>query len=165
MFNENYINKLISSKRKKTWLKLPPSQIDYNNPNNILSRIDNKILIKDHPHPLIYCYHKILKDEEKVNWICKKCNQDYHINIPTFLCTSCNYNFCQKCFLQYKVKDITLLSLDKKENICNQEHNLMLIQINNIYKECCNCGNGENEYCKCCSLCNYILCPNCMNNK
>lgn len=166
MFNENYIKKLISSRTKKSGLKLDQSQIDYNNYLNILCRIDHKIEIKDaHPHPLIYCFHFLWENEEKNYWNCKKCNQNYHVNIPAFLCTACHYNLCQKCFLRYKVKDITLLSLDKKENICDQNHELILIQINNIYKDCSNCGAMIEKYCKCCSLCNYFLCPNCVKNK
>ena len=166
MNNIDYIKKLVSSRSKKGGPKLPPSLIDYNNGMNILSKIDSRIEIKDHPHPLVYCCRKINENEKCMNWICKKCNKDYDISIPVFLCTSCSYYLCQKCFLKFKVNNVTLIDPDEKGNICYQNHNLMKIKIDKKYNFAChNCQNHDYQYCKYCSLCNYILCSNCMNNE
>ena len=123
MLNKNYIQKLASSRSKKAEPKRPPSQIKYNNGMNVLSKIDSRIEIKNHPHPLTYCCITINENKICKNWICKKCNKDYEIKIPVFLCNSCSYYLCQRCFLNYKVKDITLIYPDEKNSTFEQKYN------------------------------------------
>ena len=137
---------------------------DYNNGVNILSTINYRIELKEHNHPLIYCNKIIFNDEGNKFWICDKCKQNYKINIPTFLCTKCDYQLCQKCFISKKVNDINLVYPNGIENIC-QNHNLISIKITNNYNLFCyNCKNGIIDSCKYCSLCNFTLCPNCIGN-
>ena len=72
MLNKNYIQKLASSRSKKAEPKLPQSQIDYSkNRMIVLAKIDSRIEIKNHPHPLTYCRIKINENKICKNWICK----------------------------------------------------------------------------------------------
>ena len=137
---------------------------DYNNGVNILSTINYRIELKEHNHPLIYCNKIIFNDEGNKFWICDKCKQNYKINIPTFLCTKCDYHLCQKCFISKKLIDINLVFPNEIGNIC-QNHNLISIKITNNYNLFCyNCKNGIIDSCKYCSLCNFTLCNNCIGN-
>ena len=172
MLDKNYIQDLISARKHKTGPKPAPNQIDYNNGMNILSKIEDRIEIKYHKHPLIYGNHFIINPNEiKRNWFCEKCKQSYDITIPSFFCTFCiNYNFCQSCFLKLKVKEVKQIYNDNNNesvNECSHEKKPIKIKINKEV-QCNKCKkylNFEYDYCKYCSFCNYILCKNCLEIK
>lgn len=164
MENEEYIKTFIRKNQKG--IKPAPSHIDYTNSLNILSNIEFRILSPYHEHPLIYCWESTNDDSRF--WLCKKCNNNYNINVCFFYCTSCDYHLCQKCFLSHKVKDVQLLEYGELNEECIKTHKLMPIVIyNNPYLACDKCNTIDyinNSYCFFCSLCNYLLCADC-NNK
>ena len=163
----NYIQKVKKARSKRAGPKPDPTHVDYtiyndNSPvKNILSNIDYRIKIEHHQDPLIYCYHIPIQKGKNI-WQCIKCNNDYNINIPSFLCTKCPYNLCQKCFLGYKVKEISQFSYLECTKECT--HHQMMIQFTkNIGFPCYKCKNTQYDSCSYCSLCNYIVCKNCFS--
>ena len=68
--------------------------------------IDSSVLIKSiHAHPLIQCITK-KRPIFCWSWTCNKCDQRFEYSEPSFYCTFCDYDLCQKCFAEYKVNDI-----------------------------------------------------------
>lgn len=69
-----------------------------------LDNIDNKddeliekINVKSHQHPLIYCITS-RADKEKTIWYCKECKTKYDKNEWSFFCSVCKYDLCYNCY-------------------------------------------------------------------
>ena len=153
-----------------------------NNKMSLLSLLNSSILVQNHAHPLIYCY---TLDRAKFgkSWRCNKCGSNYLHDKPSFYCVFCDFDVCELCIFQLKLCDIILY--DYNYNLFNQtpnnqnqifnwqmsfnfhNHLLTLIKKTNYnYKWGCNgCNqiynNSESFYY--CNLCNFHLCPYCMN--
>ncbi len=152
-------------------------QISINNPSNLLSLINSPILIKDHNHPLMYCL-TIERGNHGQTWRCNKCGGVFLYSVPTFYCSFCDIDLCERCFCQYQISNIKLYySNTNLFNNINQlqvftwqcmfpchNHALTLIQKvnkNNIWT--CNfCNNlyRNNESFYYCTLCDFHLCMN-----
>ena len=155
------------------------------NTTTLLRRIDSSIMIPDHPHPLYSC---LTPERNKPNsyWSCGYCSCKYLFSVPSFYCTACDYDMCQKCLFQHPFYKIEIYNYDQNEkfvlNNINQnnnnyqpdihEHVMALIQFENYNSEkfsikCKNCRNFiENiEAFYYCSLCNYYVCKNCFDNQ
>ena len=74
------------------------------NNNNLTSLINFPILIDDHLHPLILC--NSLRGRNCEGWVCDKCSSNYSSITPSFYCTFCDYDLCQNCLGEYKLKSI-----------------------------------------------------------
>ena len=143
--------------------------------NDMISLVNIPILIKNHEHPLLFCITKRTGE-----WLCNKCHSNFKCDIPSFYCTYCNYDLCQKCLGKKKLNQIkkynenlstfSNIKDDKKASFDWQikfpKHNHLLSSIkrsNNytwIYKDCKKEYN-EKFYSYYCSLCDYDLCEEC----
>lgn len=167
---------------------LPKGQqynIDFGTEKNLfLSLLNSSIIVLDHPHPLFSCLTPQRSQYSKF-WTCGKCICNYNYNVPSFYCTLCNFDLCQKCFLQYQIYQIELYDYKNSGNNFNNiminpngqnlrmnlhNHPLKLIQFVNYIAErynvqCLNCKNNINNKTSFyyCSLCNYYVCSNCFN--
>ena len=147
--------------------------------NNITSCINFPILIYDHLHPLLFCNCQRGRNCEK-GWVCDKCSSNYSVDTPSFYCTFCDYDLCQSCLGEYKLKEIKRYYsncnydnitkniyeiLEWQINYPNHKHFLSLVKkMNDWY--CDNCKknyNKSNSYY--CSLCDYDICQKCSINK
>ena len=114
-----------------------------NNGNMLLSRINPSIMVGYHHHPLYSCF-----TPQRVNsnyWTCKNCGCNYTYKVPSFYCTACNYDLCQKCLLDCKLFQIQMYDYDMKEytnvNMTQNEgnyntniHNHILLSIYFLWK-------------------------------
>ena len=167
----------------------PPTQYNYSminlksDVNLLINRITASIIIEDHPHP-IYCCFTPQRAENSQFWTCEKCQYKYGFNIPSFLCTACDYDICQNCIMKmplFKIKFYNYsqgqnFSVNTNPNHVNYKpnlhnHILTLIQLENYNnQQCflhCRTCKGDIEYGEkffYCSLCNFYACPNCFNN-
>ena len=154
-------------------------------PFSLLNKIIGSIILDEHPHPLYSCFN-IQKKQYSQYWACGNCGKNYGFDIPSFICTHCNYSFCQNCLMQYPLYKIRLYDYSQKENFnveINQNnfnfrgdlhsHYLSLIQMEdynysnkNSVIHCRNCkGNIKiTEAFYYCSLCNYYICTKCFDN-
>ena len=156
-----------------------------NSKNMLLSLIHSSIKILDHPHPLYSCLTP-QRAQYSQSWTCRKCGCNYTYNIPSFYCTACDFDLCQKCLIQYQLYQIELYDYKNNSNNFNDiminpndpnlrsnihNHSMKLIQVINYnankYNICClKCKNkinsGDNFFY--CSLCNFFVCNNCFNN-
>ena len=156
-----------------------------NNMLNILSLINFPVIVPYHnEHPLVNCF---TPDRMKIfkHWICDICNSSYTFNAPSFYCTACDFDLCQKCFLGLRASQIviynystgTLCQLNQKFNnykkLNEKIHNHPMIKIIRerthftIDLKCNHCfkdfqRNDEFYYC---SLCNYCVCNTCYNKR
>jgi hypothetical protein len=156
-----------------------------NTKNMLLSLIHSSIKILDHPHPLYSCLTP-QRAQYSQSWTCRKCGCNYTYNTPSFYCTACDFDLCQKCLIQYQLYQIELYDYKNNSNNFNDiminpndpnlrsnihNHSMKLIQVINYnankYNICClKCKNkinsGDNFFY--CSLCNFFVCNNCFNN-
>ena len=154
-------------------------------PFSLLNKIIGSIILDEHPHPLYSCFN-VQKKQYLQYWACGNCGKNYGFDIPSFICTHCNYSFCQNCLMQYPLYKIRLYDYSQKENFqveINQSnfnfrgdlhsHYLSLIQMEdynysnkNSVIHCRNCkGNVKvTEAFYYCSLCNYYICTKCFDN-
>ena len=156
-----------------------------NSKNMLLSLIHSSIKILDHPHPLYSCLTP-QRAQYSQSWTCRKCGCNYTYNTPSFYCTACDFDLCQKCLIQYQLYQIELYDYKNNSNNFNDiminpndpnlrsnihNHSMKLIQVINYnankYNICClKCKNkinsGDNFFY--CSLCNFFVCNNCFNN-
>ena len=98
--NVNSVYDKTISKTMNNFRKPTLEKINFNDRSNILSLINLPIIIPYHKeHPLINCKTpgRIKKDGY---WVCDNCNNNYTFNIPSFYCTACDFDICQKCFLK-----------------------------------------------------------------
>ena len=156
-----------------------------NSKNMLLSLIHSSIKILDHPHPLYSCLTP-QRAQYSQSWTCRKCGCNYTYNIPSFYCTACDFDLCQKCLIQYQLYQIELYDYKNNSNNFNDiminpndpnlrsnihNHSMKLIQVINYnankYNICClicknKINSGDNFFY--CSLCNFFVCNNCFNN-
>ena len=201
MSNNNMGNNMINNNMNFTqhfqklhsiFTQMVPGQqydIDFGNRKNIpLSLIHSSVMTLDHPHPLFNCLTPQRANYSNF-WTCRKCQCNYTYNVPTFYCTICDFDICQKCLMAYPLYQIELYDYNNSgynfnNVIINQQdpnlrlnlhnHPLKIIQIP-IYNSkkfginCLKCNNKINKinsndaFCYC-SLCNFYICANCFNN-
>ena len=156
-------------------------ETNFNNMTNILSLINQPITVPYHKeHPLINC-----KTPRRV-WQCNNCKDKYSDNVPTFYCTACDCDICQKCILSlgafwiilYDYNSSNLYQIQITENSLpsslhirlNFHHHPMIKiikepSINDKILKCNKCLKAiqkEEEFYYC-SLCNFCICLNCNN--
>ena len=148
----------------------------------LLNKINASIMIEFHEHPLYSC----LTPQRAISsefWTCGLCGCSYKYNVPSFYCTACNYDFCQRCLMQCKLFTIQMYDYSKKEfnnmsinpnhlNTSAHNHKMALIQIENydpnnkyvIHCKSCKGNIKNNEHFYYCSLCNFYICQKCFVN-
>ena len=181
-------NSLYNQNINSTWKNMQnPSlnEINFNDRSNILSLINLPIVVPYHDnHPLINCK---TPGRYKGNnyWKCNNCSTNYTYNVPTFYCTACDFDLCQKCLLSLNAFMIAIYNYSKSNIYMNQQFknveyykkNLHIHPIVRILREptytevplkCNMCLKDiqRDEEFYFCSLCNYCICMNCygMNN-
>ena len=152
--------------------------------SNILSLINLLVVIPYHnQHPLINCKTPGRLEYSKY-WICDNCRNNYSYNVPTFYCTACDYDICQKCLLSLSAFMIVVYNYNQSNIYASQEfknkscykpniHNHPIVRIireptySPINFKCNLCFRDlqKNEEIYYCGLCNYCICTNCYNNK
>lgn len=163
----------------------PGNYYEYNlksDKETLLNRINSSIMIEFHAHPLFSCF-----TPQRANcsqyWTCFQCKCNYSYKVPSFYCTACNYDLCQKCLMQCKLFTIQMYDYSKNEyknidmnpnqlNTYAHNHCMTLIQPENyntdgnyvIHCKSCRCDIKSKEYFYYCSLCNFYICQNCFNN-
>ena len=139
----------------------------------LLNRINSSIMIETHDHPLYSCFTPNRANSSQC-WTCNYCGYNYNFTVPSFYCTSCNYDLCQKCLIQFPLYKIHMYDYSKNEflnfnitqgnnNLNVHNHRLALIKIENYnlnskyYIHCRICrGNIANtDQFYYCSLCNF----------
>ena len=184
--NMNYLQKINNLTNIFNGMNNFNGQIEYNfkdNTNTLLRRIDSSIMIPDHPHPLYSCFTP-QRQRNNQSWACRKCRCNYTYNTPSYYCTACDFDLCQKCLLNYPLYQIQMYDYSLKENFnvfLNQNHSnykkdihdhiMALVQIENYNNDTytihcrvkrCDIRNTESFYY--CSLCNFYVCQNCFRN-
>ena len=96
-------NNLYTQNFQQTWQNMQQNvnliETNFNNMTNILSLINLPVVVPYHnQHPLINCKTPGRKDISQY-WICNGCGKNYSYNVPTFYCTACDFDLCQKCLL------------------------------------------------------------------
>ena len=148
-----------------------------NSQNNIdiTSFINFPIKIDIHEHPLILCIC-----QRQCEWFCVFCSTSYK-NTPSFYCTYCDYDLCQKCLGEYRLNQVK--KCDKNTKYLNiiqddansifpwqrqfsyHKHFLSIIRKTNKCSWTCNkCSKiYQNSYKSLyyCSLCDYNICDEC----
>ena len=153
------------------------------NDNDISIFINFPIKIDEHEHPLLLCN---CQKNNNDNWACNKCSSNYTSCIPSFYCTYCDYNLCQKCLGELKLNQIkrsdeNIIIFNNYNMLVNNNsftwqkktpshiHSLTLIRrVNNNSWICDNCNQTYKNNAKLlfyCSLCDYNLCTKCYMNK
>ena len=150
--------------------------------NLLLYLINTSIVVPDHNHPLYSCFTPE-KQQFSNFWTCKKCQCKYVNNVPSFYCTACDYDLCQKCILALQVYQIQRYNYSMNINFnfnCNPNHRNYKPNIHNHAMALINIENYNNPpyilHCKkcsrdiisseCfyyCSLCNFYICQQCFN--
>ena len=164
----------------------PGNYYEYNlksDKETLLNRINSSIMIEFHGHPLFSCF-----TPQRANcsqyWTCFQCKCNYSYKVPSFYCTACNYDLCQKCLMQCKLFTIQMYDYSKNEyknidmnpnqlNTYAHNHCMTLIQPENyntdgnyvIHCKSCRCDIKSKEYFYYCSLCNFYICQNCFNGQ
>ena len=144
----------------------------------LISRINSSIMIKFHQHPLYSCFSPLRANSSQF-WTCNYCGSKYNYTVPSFYCTACDYDLCQKCLIQCQLYEIIMYDYSKNEflnitmtqnegnnNLSVHNHRLALIKIeiydpnNKYYIHCKACkGNIKNkDQLYYCSIFNFYLC-------
>ena len=110
--NINYVNHIQTIENIFSQLKpnSGPYNINMKNDKSLLmSQINRSVMIGEHPHPLFECY---TPGRIKAHiWFCKNCKCKYSYSVPSFYCTACDYDMCQRCMSMhpaYKIKYILI---------------------------------------------------------
>ena len=161
---------------------LAPNEINLNNMTNILCLINLPIVVPCHnQHPLINCKTPGRAEISKF-WICNNCRGSYSYNVPSFYCTACDYDLCQRCFLclsafMIAVYNYQLGNMYASRQFTNMSHyhqnihNHPIVKIikepsfSEIQLQCNFCYKVllKNEAFHYCTLCNFCVCSNCFN--
>ena len=181
-------NNLYLQNMQPTWQYMQPmnnfiNQNNLNNKNNILSLINLPILTPYHSHhPLISCLTPG-RAEMSTNWICNGCGSKYSYNVPTFYCTACDFDLCQRCLLclsafMISIYNYNMSFLSESTQFTNishyrpdkHKHPLVKIIRDQTYAEIplscnlCQKNMEKTEAFYYCSLCNYCKCYNCFTD-
>lgn len=153
-----------------------------NDDNDISNFINFPIKIDEHEHPLLLCNCQ----RNNNDWVCNKCSSKYTSYTPSFYCTYCDYDLCQKCLGELKLNQIkksdeNIIIFNNFNMLENNNcftwqkkaplhiHSLSLIRRVNIKSWTCdNCNQKyktETKLLFYCSLCDYNLCSKCYMNK
>ena len=181
----NNANNLYIHNFNQTWNNMQPN-IQLNNTNmnnmlNILSLINFPVLVPFHSqHPLVNCYTPD-RAKQYGNWICDICGGSYTYNVPSFFCTACNFDACQKCFISLGAYQIVIYNylmgstVQPNEQFKNTScinlkiHNHPMVKIKrerthfSLDLKCNICIKNlhkDEEFFYCC-LCNYCVCDFC----
>ena len=164
-------------------------QTNFNNMTNILSLINLPIIVPYHAeHPLINCKTPGRISEKYNFWQCDSCKTQYSYDVPTFFCTACDFDICQKCILSlgafwiiiynYNLGNLSEAKIDEESSYTMKHLNkkihhhptIKIIREPSYYENKIRCNlclkeiqKDENFYF--CSLCNYSVCINCYNSK
>ena len=164
-------------------------QTNFNNMTNILSLINLPIIVPYHAeHPLINCKTPGRISEKYNFWQCDSCKSQYSYEVPTFFCTACDFDICQKCILSlgafwiiiynYNLGNLSEAKIDEESSYAMKHLNkkihhhptIKIIREPSYYENKIRCNlclkeiqKDENFYF--CSLCNYSVCINCYNSK
>ena len=164
-------------------------QTNFNNMTNILSLINLPIIVPYHAeHPLINCKTPGRISEKYNFWQCDSCKSQYSYDVPTFFCTACDFDICQKCILSlgafwiiiynYNLGNLSEAKIDEESSYTMKHLNkkihhhptIKIIREPSYYENKIRCNlclkeiqKDENFYF--CSLCNYRVCINCYNSK
>jgi hypothetical protein len=161
---------------------LAPNEINLNNMTNILSLINLPIVVPCHnQHPLINCKTPGRAEISKF-WICNNCRDSYSYSVPSFYCTACDYDLCQRCFLCLSAFMIAVYNYQLGNMYASQQftnmshyhqniHNHPIVKIikepsfSEIQLKCNFCYKAllKNEAFHYCTLCNFCVCSNCFN--
>ena len=162
---------------------------NFNNMTNILSLINLPIIVPYHAeHPLINCKTPGRVDEKFNFWECDACKAQYSYDVPTFFCTACDFDICQKCILglgafwiiiyNYNLGNLCETQINEespyiRKNLEKKIHHHPIIKIirePSYYENKTKCNlcfkdiqTDEEFYF--CSLCNYCICLNCYGEK
>ena len=178
-------NNLYSNSFQQTWnnfqLNADINKTNMNNMLNILALINFPILVPYHSqHPLINCYTPD-RAKQYGNWNCDICKNSYTYNVPSFFCTACQFDLCQKCLLSLQAYQIVIhnylnnVPIKPNEQFKNSHcinlkvhpHPIVNIQRENTHftldLKCNKCIKPlkKNEQFYYCTLCNYCVCHNC----
>ena len=164
-------------------------QTNFNNMTNILSLINLPIIVPYHAeHPLINCKTPGRISEKYNFWQYDSCKSQYSYDVPTFFCTACDFDICQKCILSlgafwiiiynYNLGNLSEAKIDEESSYTMKHLNkkihhhptIKIIREPSYYENKIRCNlclkeiqKDENFYF--CSLCNYSVCINCYNSK
>ena len=182
-------NSLYDQNIFSTWknMKMPNNSslnnIDFNDRSNILSLINLPIIVPYHnKHPLINCKTPGRNTGNNC-WRCDNCSTNYSLDVPTFYCTACDFDLCQKCLLSLNAFMIAIYNYSKGNIYLSQQfdnakyyepklHNHPIVRIlreptfTEVYLKCNMCLKDiqKDEEFYFCSLCNYCICVNCYQN-
>ena len=180
-------NNLYAQNFQQTWQNMQQNvnliETNFNNMNNILSLINLPVVVPYHnQHPLINCKTPGRKEISQ-HWICNICRNNYSYNVPTFYCTACDFDLCQKCLLSLSAFMIVIYNYSQSNIYTSQQflnimcykpnvHNHPIVRIireptySPINLQCNKCYKvfQKDEAFYYCSLCNYCICTSCYNN-
>ena len=74
---------------------------------NLTSHINFSIQINSHEHPLQLCY-PIARKSYGTGWICNKCSSNFSYDQPSFYCTFCDFDVCEKCLGEHKINEVNI---------------------------------------------------------
>ena len=149
---------------------------------NLTSHINFSIQINSHEHPLQLCY-PIARKSYGTGWICNKCSTNFSYDQPSFYCTFCDFDVCEKCLGEHKINEINIYdtalnNYRYEQRISNgnfqwqksspfHKHLLTYIERGNECSWMCNkCSNNfkSKDPSFYCSLCDFNLCQKCSSN-
>ena len=176
-------NSLFNQTILPTWNNIQNSSLNetnFNDSSNILSLINLPIVVPYHDnHPLINCKTPGRYKGDNC-WRCNQCSTKYSYNVPTFYCTACDFDLCQKCLLglnafmigiyNYNISNIYMSQqFDKSDYYEPSLHIHPIVRIlreptyTEVKLKCNKCFKDlqKDEEFYFCSLCNYCICINC----
>ena len=183
-------NTLYIQNFQQTWQNMQQNvnliQTNFNNMTNILSLLNLPIIVPYHnEHPLINCKTPG-RDRGNNCWKCNNCSVLYSYSVPTFFCTACDFDFCQKCLLSLNSYLIVIYNYTQGtcQNFFSEDflkskyykpniHNHPIVKIvrepcyfeNRLRCNFCLKDLQQQEQFYYCSLCNYCICVNCYAKK
>ena len=184
---QNNPNNLYTNNFNQTWQNMQQKtdliDTNMNNMLNILCLINFPVVVPYHSqHPLVNCFTPERAKKFKY-WICDKCQAKYTLNVPSFYCTACDFDLCQKCFLSlgayqivlYNYLSGSLVNLNQEfrnsKNVFKNIHNhpMVIIKREKTYfaidLKCNKCLKDfkKDDQFYYCSLCNFCVCEICFD--
>ena len=116
--NMNYINRIRNMEDMFYQMNPNNGPININmknNRNSLISKINNSIMVPKHPHPLYSCFTPE-RSQQSQFWTCNNCFCKYTFQVPSFYCTACDYDMCQKCLYEHPLYKIEIIIIIKMKN-------------------------------------------------